>query len=460
MTIFLSTAALGGLLCLSAVAQSSQERGFSQPSAANDAALANGHYYALVIGIDRYAPPMPALATAVNDAISINSVLKDRFGFEVTLLTDRDATRSSILNTLNRYRNTLEENDNLLIYYAGHGYSDSDADRAYWLPVDAESVESANRISADDLTAAVRTLRSRHVLIISDSCYSGSLTRDPDLPSPSGGQNTFLSRMVRSRSRTLMASGGDEPVSDSGTGGHSVFAYAVLTALEQTDEKIFTAGDLFYSSVRQQVAGRSRQIPKYDIIRNSNHENGDFVFVLKAAVAAAPVDAQPAPARETSRAATRAAAAAAPWDDESFKTPAAPTGDTASRPQSAVDSLLTEANATLTAPQHARTITGKLTDMTGATIPGARVVGISGGRYYETFSDGTGRFRLNVDRADEVLKVVICAQGFKLLTYEPVGKGISRLDSRLDIGSSSTMITVRPKSQGNPGGGYPGGLTH
>jgi uncharacterized caspase-like protein len=452
MTIFWCAAALGGLLCRDAVAQSSQQRGFAQHSAADDAALANGNYYALVIGIDRYAPPMPTLSTAVNDAISMSSVLKDRFGFQVTLLTDRDATRSSILNTLNRYRNTLDENDNLLIYYAGHGYSDPDADRAYWLPVDAESVESANRISADDLTAAVRTLRSRHVLIISDSCYSGSLTRDPDLPSPSGGQTTFLSRMVRSRSRTLMASGGDEPVSDTGTGGHSVFAYAVLSALEQTDEPVFTAGDLFYSSVRQQVAGRSRQIPKYDIIRNSNHDNGDFVFVLKAAVAAAPVEIQPPSAPETSRASTPAEAPAT--------MAAAPTVETASRPPDALDSLLAEANATETVPQHARAITGKLTDMTGATIPGARVVGISGGRYYQTVSDDTGHFRLNVDRSDDVLKVVIYAPGFKLLAYEPVGKGISRLDSKMDIGSSSVMITIRPKSQGFLGGGYPGGATH
>ena len=449
MPVFWCAVALGALLCPDAVAQSSQQRGFAQPSVANDAALANGHYYALVIGIDRYAPPMPTLATAVNDAIAMRSVLRDRFGFDVTLLTDRDATRSSILNSLNRFRNTLEDNDNLLIYYAGHGYSDQEADRAYWLPVDAESVESANRISADALTAAVRTLRSRHVLIISDSCYSGSLTRDPDLPSPSGGQTTFLSRMARSRSRTLMASGGDEPVSDSGTGGHSVFAYAVLSALEQTDQPIFTASDLFYGSVRQQVAGRSRQLPKYDIIRNSNHDNGDFVFMLKA-VAAAPVEVQPAPAPETLRAATpvdtpETSRTAAPVDTPAT-TPAAPAADTVSQPQSAMDSLLAAANATEAVPQHARAITGKLTDQTGATISGARVVGISGGRYYQTVSDDTGHFRLNVDRADEVLKVVIYAPGFRFFAFYPVTKNTSRLDATLSIGSPSDTIEVRPKS--------------
>jgi hypothetical protein len=80
-----------------------------------------------------------------------------------------------------------------------------------------------------------------------------------------------------------MASGGDEPVSDSGTDGHSVFAYAVLRSLQQAGQPVFTASDLFYSSVRQQVAGKSEQLPQYSIIRNSSHDDGDFIFVKKQA---------------------------------------------------------------------------------------------------------------------------------------------------------------------------------
>ena len=238
-----------------------------------------GKYYAIVIGIDNYPSPLRPLMTAVRDARSVADVLNKNYSFQVKLLLNQDATRVNILNAINQFRDTLNENDSLLIYYAGHGYSDHAADKAYWLPVDADSIYSSNRIIADELTTDVRVQNARHVLIISDSCYSGGLSRDADSPTQSAGRTVFLNRMLKSRSRTLMASGGDEPVSDSGTDGHSVFAYAVLRALEQSSQPVFTASDLFYGSVRQQVAGKSDQLPQYSIIRNSSHDDGDFVFI-------------------------------------------------------------------------------------------------------------------------------------------------------------------------------------
>jgi TPR repeat protein len=238
-----------------------------------------GKFYALVIGINQYPAPMPQLVTAVGDAQSIASLLQKRYGFETSLLLNQQATRANILDAINHYRLTLKESDSLLIYYAGHGYSDPEADKAYWLPVDADSTWSPNRISADDLTSGVKVQPARHVLIISDSCYSGGLSRDAGLVPPPTEGDKFFTRMLNGRSRTLMASGGDEPVSDAGTGGHSVFAHAVLTALNGVDHDMFTASDLFYNSVRVQVAGASDQVPHYDVIRNSNHRDGDFVFI-------------------------------------------------------------------------------------------------------------------------------------------------------------------------------------
>jgi len=241
--------------------------------------VSGGRYYAIVIGINKYPAPLPQLKTAVNDARAVANLLEKSYGFKTTPLLDKDATRVNILNTINHFRDTLGENDSLLIYYAGHGYSDKVADKAYWLPVDADSIYSSNRIIADELTTDVRVQNARHVLIISDSCYSGGLSRDIDSPEESVGRTVFLDRMARSRSRTLMASGGDEPVSDTGTDGHSVFAYAVLRSLQQSTQSVFTASDLFYGSVRQQVAGKSDQVPQYSIIRNSSHDEGDFVFI-------------------------------------------------------------------------------------------------------------------------------------------------------------------------------------
>jgi TPR repeat protein len=210
-------------------------------------------------------------------------VLSEQYGFQVKLLLDGDATRDNILSAMDQYRRSLHEKDSLLVYYAGHGYADKEEDKAYWLPVDAERNTRSRWIIADELTTRMRSDPARHVLVISDSCYSGGLLRDAGIDVRAADQQTYLSKMIAARSRTLMSSGGNEPVADGGGDGHSVFANTILKALQRTDAKQFTAGDLFHDYVLRQVAGNADQIPKYASIRNSGDDAGDFVFQRGAA---------------------------------------------------------------------------------------------------------------------------------------------------------------------------------
>jgi hypothetical protein len=269
-------------------ADSSGERGAKPSTPPKVIDAKNGSYYALVIGINNYTAPLPTLKTAVNDAQAVAKLLSERYGFQVNLLLNENATRANILKTLDQYRRNLAENDNLLIYYAGHGHSEPEADKAYWLPADAEADATSNWIIADELTTDIRVQPARHVLIISDSCYAGGLTRDAALDIRPDDRTVFLKKMLASKSRTLMASGGNEPVSDTGSAGHSVFASALLAALQKIDQDAFTAGDLFHNFIEQQVAGRSDQVPRYSLIRNSNHDDGDFVFTRKASAGRSP----------------------------------------------------------------------------------------------------------------------------------------------------------------------------
>src|SRR5499427_109118 len=80
-----------------------------------------GRYHALVIGNNAYTDMSP-LKTAVSDATAIADLLRTTYGFTVTLLTN--ATREDIITALDQLRATLTEQDNLLIYYAGHGVLD------------------------------------------------------------------------------------------------------------------------------------------------------------------------------------------------------------------------------------------------------------------------------------------------------------------------------------------------
>ena len=193
-----------------------------------------------------------------------------------------DATRKEILDTMNDFRKKLGGDDNFLIYYAGHGEFDKTADKSYWLPVDALSDSPTEWIMADDITSNIKRIISRHILIVSDSCYSGTLTRavSGDLSKSGEMREEFIKKMIERPSRTLMASGGNEPVSDSGGGSHSVFASSFLKALSEADKSLFTAEELFHGRVKEIVTGKSEQVPEYNKIKNSGDEGGDFVFTL------------------------------------------------------------------------------------------------------------------------------------------------------------------------------------
>jgi hypothetical protein len=242
-----------------------------------------GPFYALVIGIDNYIE-QPKLMTAVADGNAVAELLQRDYGFQVRLLLD--ATREQISRAFNEYRRTLRERDNLLIYYAGHGHLDKKADQVWWLPVNAERDDTTNWIIAEDITAMIQQIQARHVLLVADSCYAAGITRDAYLARAKVDRDNYHRRMIQNPSRTLLSSGGVEPVADGGGDGHSVFARAFLLHLGRAREDPAFTADTLYHDVRQSVGGRSDQTPMYAQIRKASRdveEVGDFVFLRQRA---------------------------------------------------------------------------------------------------------------------------------------------------------------------------------
>jgi len=235
-------------------------------------------FYALVLGNGDYES-LPKLETAVKDARAVERVLREYYGFQTRLLVN--ARRSEIVAALSDYSRGLGADASLLVYYAGHGRKDEAAGKAYWLPADATREDESGWISAEEITSSLRTVPARHVLVVSDSCYSGALPSGLGAaPTRADERERFLQKTAAGRSRTLMASGGDEPSADDGGegGNHSVFAAALLRGLRGTEGPRFTASELFVGYVLNAVASRTGLIPAYNPLRNSGHEGGDFVF--------------------------------------------------------------------------------------------------------------------------------------------------------------------------------------
>jgi Caspase domain/Sel1 repeat len=244
--------------------------------------LGLGKYYALVIGNQKYQK-LPRLNTPEADASDIAALLKDRYGFTVTLLLN--ATRWEIMEELNKLRSVVTEKDNLLVYYAGHGQIDRVNSLANWLPIDADSTSTANWIANSTLTETWNTMSAKHILVVADSCYSGAMTRSSMgqlLPGLSEEERlTQLKSLAVSPSRTVLTSGGVSPVMDGGGGRHSIFAQNFIDILSENQD--FLLGRQLSDVLSARVLNIARRLnfeqrPEYAPIRFAGGESGDFIF--------------------------------------------------------------------------------------------------------------------------------------------------------------------------------------
>ena len=257
----------------------------SQPQPTKNAIPSNinfGEYHALVIGINNYKN-LPKLRTAVADAKAIGDVLKTRYGFSVTTLID--PTRAEIFEKLDVLRARLKFSDNLLIYYAGHGWLDKAGNEGYWQPANARNDQQAGWVSNASITTNLRAIKAKHVMVMADSCYSGKLvrgskapTRGIELASINAEASSYLQKMARRKTRVAMTSGNLEPVQD-GDNKHSPFARAILQALNENERVI--DGIRLFNAILQPVVANTDQTPQYAPIRNAGHSDGSFLFVRR-----------------------------------------------------------------------------------------------------------------------------------------------------------------------------------
>lgn len=251
-----------------------------------------GRYYAVVIGNNSYRDPAyPTLKSAANDANAIAAMLRSRYGYETTLVLN--GGRLEILTALNEMREKLKPTDNLLIYYAGHGEIDARG-QGYWVPTDGAANADKTWISNAAISDILNTVQARHVLVVADSCYSGTMTR-ASAPTFDAGTMppekwaSWVKAMADGRSRTALTSGGVQPVPDTGTGRHSYFARAFLNVL-QDNNRLLEAQRLFREVSTSLALGAIDspvpQVPEYSPIRYAGHESGEFFFMPRGAAGA------------------------------------------------------------------------------------------------------------------------------------------------------------------------------
>ncbi len=262
------------------------ERAIKVTSSLNGKALhkafSTGDDHALIIGINKYKYHQN-LKTAVKDAESVARLLKDKYFFDkkdIVLLKDGEATKQRILRSFRDLATQrVKKGDNVFIYYAGHGYFDKFLDTGYWVTSEATK-DSATFLENNIIYKYITALDKKgvqHVLMVSDSCFAGSFTKEHRAIETEIDDRYFREK-YKKPSRNILASGGVEPVADGGRDGHSIFAYYFIKTLRDNTRPYLSAKQLGVA-VEQLVCRNSDQTPISRFIHGAGDEGGQFFFI-------------------------------------------------------------------------------------------------------------------------------------------------------------------------------------
>jgi hypothetical protein len=232
---------------------------------------------ALIIAVQDYTDKnINTLAEPINDANKLINILTTSYTFDKkNIIFLKNPVKSEIVKTLYDLRKKLTTNDNLLIFYAGHGLWDESMQTGYWMPSDANKDNPVNWLPNSELKGYLKAIPTRHTLLITDACFSGGLfaTRKAFADESSSA----VAELIQTPSRKAISSGSMNVVPDK-----SVFMKYLLKYLKENNKKYMSTSQLFYG-FRDAVINNSpiKQVPRFEVISEAGDEGGEFIFVHK-----------------------------------------------------------------------------------------------------------------------------------------------------------------------------------
>lgn len=266
-----------------AVPLCADQRGLSVRARTTVAEELKGDLWLLTIGIDSYLQ-WNRLKTAANDARAVKNALVQRYRLHpsrVLELYNEQATRKNIIASFRELARKVKADDSLIVFYAGHGHIDNITREGSWIPVESATDDPSAWISNHDIKnyLKVDAIRARHVLLISDSCFSGDFFRSSRGALPQL-DDSALKKAYNRTSRQTITSGGLEPVSDSGFGDNSIFSHFLVSALNSNNKPYLIPAELF-AEIRSGVGRNAEQLPQYgDLHGAGGQEGGELILFL------------------------------------------------------------------------------------------------------------------------------------------------------------------------------------
>jgi len=253
--------------------------------------------WALIIGINDYDDStfqfegvtgrFPKLHYCVADAEAWKDLLAPHYS-HVKLLLDQDATYAKIKDAFTNWLAESAPDATVVIFYSGHGYhqrdrngDEEDGQDEAWVPVNF--AKERKLVIDDEISSWIRALPARRVVLISDSCHSGTLERGLRTFQLLGGTKASLvplsDGLVQDFSRfpvrglgklvALQAARANEYSYEDSTLGHGLFTYFLLEAFRGTGDEdgdgVVTVQEAFRYARREVTARKPTQHPQiYD----------------------------------------------------------------------------------------------------------------------------------------------------------------------------------------------------
>ncbi len=223
------------------------------------------------------------LVNPVIDATTISEELKSNYFVQPELIIN-----PSLKETIEKIREYAKlgygKNDNLLIFFAGHGIYDDVFKEGYVISRDSKSddVAKTSYLSHSNLRTMINNIPCNHIMLVMDVCFGG--TFDPLIASRSCAvdmytevtSEEFVQRKKKYKTRLYLTSGGKEYVPDGRPGHHSPFARKFLESLRNYGgpDQILTINEII------QYVEKVDPQPRFGEFGN-NEPGSDFILMVK-----------------------------------------------------------------------------------------------------------------------------------------------------------------------------------
>ena len=237
--------------------------------------------HALIFGVSEYTAGWPKLPSVIGETEKIETALKlNGFNVRRIINPNDDVLKSEFERFIDDYG--YNQDNRLLIFFSGHGYSRNQGEKGYLVPVDApdpridEMGFLRKALPMNQILAWCRQIEAKHALFLFDSCFSGTIFKSKALPKIPPHISIATSRPVR---QFIAAGDAGEEVP-----AKSVFATCFLRALrgdaDYSKDGYVTGTELGMYLNEKLLYYNTGQTPQYGKIRDPDLDEGDFVFTL------------------------------------------------------------------------------------------------------------------------------------------------------------------------------------